>query len=416
MSRSTKSDANDPPTVAVVGGGAVGVTAATDLASRGADVTLYDRGDLGSESSGRAAGVLYDAYAEDVDAALADRALERFRAFGRSLPGFSFTPCPYVIAVREGDEDADAVPSMVDRMRAHDREVSVVDPAALAERFPIATDDLAVAAVAEGAGWCDPASYVAAMGERARREGVTVETETPVSLVGDGSTLRIEAGEGGMEEAANPDTREFDAVVVAAGAHTSRVLSDVGVAVPVVPYRVQALTSGVDYHGPMVYDATAGVYLRPHPTGLLAGDGTEPVEADPNDYDRDGDDWFVDDVTATLRERVDAVGDDGPDVARAWAGLCTATPDGDPLVGPVGNGDEDTGDRLFVAAGWQGHGFMRAPAMGEHVAEGVLASLDDEGVESDESPWIDAFDPERFDGDEEFEITEGMSVEGRSKE
>ena len=246
MSRSARTDPHDPPAVAVVGGGAVGVTAAADLAARGADVTLYDRGDLGAESSGRAAGVLYDAYAEDVDAALAARAMERFRAFDRSLPGFSFTACPYVIAVREGDPDADAVPSMVDRMRSHGRDVSVVDPAALAERFPVAADDLAVAAVAAGAGWCDPGSYVAAMGDRARREGVAVETGTAVSLAGDGSGLRTEPGGNSDEASGDPDEaadgsaerREFDAVVVAAGAHTSGVLADAGVAVPVVPYRV----------------------------------------------------------------------------------------------------------------------------------------------------------------------------------
>ncbi|WP_435095894.1 NAD(P)/FAD-dependent oxidoreductase [Halorubrum sp. N11] len=431
MSRSARTDPRAPPAVAVVGGGAVGVTAAADLAARGADVTLYDRSTLGAGSSGRAAGVLYDAYAEDVDAALAARAIERFRAFDRSLPGFSFTPCPYVIAVREGDADAEAVPAMVDRMRAHGRAVSVVDPEPLGERFPIATGDLAAAAVAENAGWCDPASYVAATGERARREGVAVQTDTPVSLAGDGPELLV--GDADRRGAG----RGFDAVVVAAGAHTTDLLGEAGIEVPVVPYRVQALTAGlgeagsaggeagsagydgpVVYDEPMVYDATAGVYLRPHPTGLLAGDGTEPVPADPDGYDRTGDDWFVESVSATLRERLDVVGPDwaadptGPDVERAWAGLCTATPDGDPLVGPVG----DPADRVFVAAGWQGHGFMRAPAVGELVAEGVLASLD--GIEAREpaSPWIDAFDPDRFDGDEEFDIAEGMSVERRSGE
>ncbi|OYR50591.1 FAD-binding oxidoreductase [Halorubrum sp. Ea8] len=406
------------PAVAVVGGGAVGVTAAADLAARGVDVTLYERGSLGAESSGRAAGVLYDAYAEDVDAALAARAMERFRAFDRSLPGFSFAPCPYVIAVREGDPDADAVPAMVERMRSHGRDVSLVTPSALADRFPIAADDLAVAAVAEGAGWCDPASYVEATGRRARREGVTIETETAVSVTGDGPGLRIDGEDDGRAE-----TREFDAVVVAAGARTADVLAGAGVEVPVVPYRVQALTSGVDYDGPMVYDATAGVYVRPHPTGLLAGDGTEPVPADPDDYGREGDDWFVASVTETLRDRVDAVSGDGPDVGpdveRAWAGLCTATPDGDPLVGPVGEGgDGPAGDAdpLFVAAGWQGHGFMRAPAMGELVAEGVVASLDGTDADDPESPWIGAFDPDRFDGDEAFDISEGMSVGERTGE
>ena len=392
----------DPPTVGVVGGGAVGVTAAADLAARGADVTLFDRGELASGSSGRAAGVLYDAYAEDVDAALAARAMDRFRTFDRTLPGFSFTACPYVIAVREGDPDADAVPEMVERMREHGREVSVVDPNALGERFPLRTDDLAVAAVAEGAGWCDPASYVGAIGDRARREGVRIETGTPVAFDGPvASRLRV----GGS-------VRSFDAVVLAAGAHTGRLLASGGVRVPIKPYRVQALTSRPPYDGPMTYDATAGAYFRPHPTGLLAGDGTEPVEADPDEYDRTADDWFREDVSAVLAERADYV----PEVERSWAGLCTATPDGDPLVGPVGAPSAG----VFVAAGWQGHGFMRAPAMGEHVAEGVVASLSAgsdvrAGSRSARSPWVDAFDPNRFDGDEEFEIREGMSVESRGE-
>jgi len=67
----------------------------------------------------------------------------------------------------------------------------------------------------------------------------------------------------------------------------------------------------------------------------------------------------------------------------------------------------DPADRVFVAAGWQGHGFMRAPAIGELVAEGVLASLGGIEAEDPDSPWIDAFDPDRFDGNEEFDIAEG---------
>ncbi|WP_418280783.1 NAD(P)/FAD-dependent oxidoreductase [Halorubrum sp. DTA98] len=392
---------DDDWTVAVVGGGAVGVTAAVDLAARGASVTLFERDELGSGSSGRAAGVIYDAYAEDVDAALAARSMERFRSLSTSLPGFEFTPCPYVIAVRAGDEDADAVPAMVDRMRAHGRDVSVVDLDALGERFPIETDDLAVAAVAEGAGWTDPGAYVAAMGERARRAGVAIRTGSEVHLdPNDPCTVRVDR----RPRDSGGDGRSFDAVVVAVGAHTERLLADAGVGVPVKPYRVQALISRTPYDGPMTYDATAGAYFRPHPTGLLAGDGTEPVAVDPDGYDRSADGWFVDSISDTLRARADH----DPDVERAWAGLCTATPDGDPLVGELSAG-------LFVAAGWQGHGFMRAPAVGELVAEGVLASLSGVAPDDPSSPWIDAFDPTRFDGSEEFEIVEGMSVRTRNE-
>ncbi len=82
-----------------------------------------------------------------------------------------------------------------------------------------------------------------------------------------------------------------------------------------------------------------------------------------------------------------------PQIERAWAGLCTATPDYDPLLGELR-------PNCYVAAGWQGHGFMRSPALGEAIAKDVLG----EGE-------IPEFDPTRFTGDEEFEIVEGMAVE-----
>jgi sarcosine oxidase subunit beta len=369
-----------PDDVGVVGAGAVGLTAARDLAARGVDVTVYERAEPGAGASGRAAGVLYDAYADRRDADVARRALERFRALD-GTGEFAFTERPYVWLARAGDDQrADAVRETAGRMREAGVDAAVLDPAALRERFPgVAADDVAVAAVTPNAGHADTGAYVDAVAGLAREAGVdlrtgaraTIETAPPAVVAGGERTVH-------------------DAVLVAAGAHTKAVLADAGVAVPLKPYRVQALTAAVDYDGPMCYDASGGFYLRPHPTGLLAGDGTEEREVDPDDWDRGADDWFVDEVAGGLDRRV---GVDASDPERAWAGLCVATPDRDPLLGPVADG-------VHVAAGWQGHGFMRAPALGEHVAAVVLGGDPPAG-----------FEPARFDGDEEFQVVEGMAVE-----
>lgn len=372
--------------IAVVGAGAVGVTAAHDLACEGADVTLYDRGGVANGASGRAAGICYDAFADGLDAEIAGDAIERFRALSGDET-FSFTECPYVWLAREGDpERADAIRDQVRRMQDNGIVALEMDGDALAERFPaLRTDDVAVAGIAGAAGYVDPAAYTASLATAATGTGVTLETETPVDVRSDPARVIRPDGE----------AHAVDAVLVAAGARTKGLLADAGVPLAVKPYRVQALVATGDLAEPMCYDATGGFYLRPHAAGFLAGDGTEDREADPADYDREADPTFADDLLERVAHRVPGVADGDHDrgLERAWAGLCTATPDRDPLVGAVR-------DDLYVATGFQGHGFMRAPAIGQRLAKEIVGGS-----------GIDAFDPTRFDGDEAFPVVEGMSLD-----
>ena len=366
--------------IAIVGAGAVGATAAYELARRGAGVTLYDRGPVANGASGRAAGVCYDAVATEPAATVARTAVDRFRTLS-GPDTFSFQGCPYVWFARDGDEEnAAAIRSGLDRMVEHGVAADRIDASTLSEQFPaLRTDDVAVAGVTGGAGYADPGAYTACLAENAAVEGATVETHTPVGIGIDPPQIVPDGG----------SPREVDAVLVAAGANTKRLLDGVSVPIAMKPYRVQALVAAAAVDRPMWYDATAGCYARPHPDGLLAGDGTRTVEADPTTYDRDADPGFG----ASLSERLSGrLPDLRPEVRRAWAGLCTATPDRQPLVGALREG-------LYVATGFQGQGFMRAPATGRLVAKQLLGG-----------PGIDAFDPARFSGDEAFSIREGMSV------
>ena len=54
-------------------------------------------------------------------------------------------------------------------------------------------------------------------------------------------------------------------------------------------------------------------------------------------------------------------------LARGWAGVEAFTPDELPLLGPVGGIDG-----LLVAAGFSGHGFALAPALGDVLARLAL--------------------------------------------
>jgi sarcosine oxidase subunit beta len=371
--------------VAVVGAGAVGTTVAYDLTRRGADVVVYEREAVAAGASGCAAGLCYDADADRLDARVAARAMERFGTLSGS--GFTFTACPYVWLARESDRRrADVIREQVPRMRERGRDVALIDPTDLAAAFPdLRTGDVAAAAVARSAGYADPAAYARTMAVRAEAAGAEVREGSAARLASDGD------GDG-PAVLADGDRRPVDAVVVAAGAHTRRVVAPVA-PLPLKAYRVQAaVTDGGPAEVPMLFDATGSYYLRPHREGLLVGDGTVPEDHDPDGYEREADATFIADCDDDLERALAA---DPPAVDRAWAGLCTATPDGDPLLGEVADG-------VFVAAGWHGHGFMRAPATGEAVADLVLGRDPLDGIER--------FSPARFDGDEEFPIVEGMDA------
>ena len=358
--------------VAVIGGGVVGVTTALELGRREAEVTLFEADELASKSTGRAAGVCYDAFADPNDADIATRALSVFRERD------ALVDCPYVWLARDGDDRSiDAIDDGVSRMQRNGLDVELVDPDVLGERYPaLCVEDVERAAVANDAGYVETTAYTRETAALAVDAGVDVRERTPVSV----------------ESGRTVDGETYDAVVVAAGAHTARLLADGGLSLAMKPYRVQAFCSEptpISERVPMLYDATGGYYLRPRAGGLFVGDGTEPIERDPDEYDRTADDWFVDDCATYLKT---AIGETVPE-RRSWAGLCTATPDGDPLVGERAPG-------VYVATGFQGHGFMRAPALGERLAEQVCSG-----------DGIDAFDPKRFDGDEAFEIVEGMALD-----
>ncbi|WP_135302153.1 NAD(P)/FAD-dependent oxidoreductase [Haloarcula amylovorans] len=354
--------------VAVVGGGAVGLVAASDLAARGVSVTLYERDEPGSGATGRAAGICYDAFAGKLDAAVAERALTRYREWEL------LDPCPYVWAARErGDETA--IQGQVAEMQSHGRPVERISPDELGERYPpLRTERIEAAGIATAAGLLDTDAVVTRLADRARECGVTVETNAPVSLLG---PTTVET----------PSRRtDFDAVVVAAGPATKPLVADVGVSLALETYRTQALVTD-PFEGalPSFYDATEEFYWRPHGDALLVGGGAHAT--DPAEWDADADPAFVEAALENVRSSTTL----DPTFDRAWAGLCTAAPDRDPLVGRATDG-------LWVATGWQGHGLMRAPAMGEFVAEQVSGT-----ASRIDAPLSTRFDPTRFDDEASFD-------------
>ncbi len=204
-----------------------------------------------------------------------------------------------------------------------------------------------------------PTDLTLLYGRLARENGATAESDLGdprVTWNGGRWTLHVGELEASSER-----------LVVACGAWTKGVLQGLGHPLPLAPYLTRAclVKAGHPKVFPWVHDSELDVYLRPFPGGdVLAGDGTELKEVDPDHLDPSSDLPFLENVAGFMERRFPAWASSS--VGASWHGICTSTPDRRPMVGPV---PEAPG--LFVLAGFNGFGVMRAGAVARWMADAL---------------------------------------------
>lgn len=389
----------------VIGAGVIGASAAWELARLGAQVTLYEAGAVGEGSSARAAGVSSEVTWDEQDRAW----VEESRALYRNPPGGG------PALVREtGSLTWTAVPGRLDSscalLDAAGTLYETGTGARLAQRFPALRLDVSGTFLhVPGDGTVAGADYARAAATALRKVGGEVQAGTPVRLALPSGPGRAN-GDRGLVTVLLPDesTRTFDRVLVAAGAHSPNVLRGRGVQLPVRPYRTQLVVVDVGARASglpsaVFHDLDLGWYWVPESRAgrYLMGDGTEHVESDPDRFQERADDAFLRSVGERLVQRT-RCGEDAR-LGAAWAGLCTATPDRRPLLGPVPGGEG-----VWVAVGMNGFGVMRGPAIGRAIAQALMQDdpsdlparyrADRPGLRYDEAP--------------SFPVREGYALEG----
>jgi sarcosine oxidase subunit beta len=157
-------------------------------------------------------------------------------------------------------------------------------------------------------------------------------------------------------------------VLVAAGPWTPALLSTAGVTLPIEASRQQVvqLVPPAEFGrlGVVIEDMTQGFYARPEAAAsVLAGVLEEAAEeiVSPEGFNQGVDFDFVRRVGGLWAHRYPQAPD--AEVRGGYASLYDITPDWQPVLGAV-PGREG----LFVAAGFSGHGFKLAPALGECLA------------------------------------------------
>ncbi len=367
----------------MLGAGVAGCALAYHLALRGiAPITVYDPRTPAAGASGRAAGVVTEQLWNRFDVEVTRESHREYAELCRRWEPAAFVENGFVRVTRD-PATAEILAEAVERWRAWGVNVDPVGAERLARRIPAGRFDDIVGAVLSPYDACvTPSSITTIYAEAARSRGAAFDFGQPMSsLSRDGTGFVLARGAGELRARR---------VVVAAGAWSKALLAGLGHPLPLVPYRTQAALlkpPGSDAgEFPTIHDLDTDVYVRPETSGrILAGDGTERVEADPDRYVAGGDAAFLAHLADGLSSRLPGFA--ASDVVRAWAGVCTATPDRRPLVGAVPGADG-----LFVMAGFNGFGVMRAGGVARRLADHLV-----EGSPGGEAPEaLAAVWPARF--------------------
>jgi glycine/D-amino acid oxidase-like deaminating enzyme len=359
---------SDTAEVVIVGGGIEGAAAAWALAQRGVtDVVVAERHTVGSGMTGKSSGIVRCHYGVSSLAAMATVGLEVFEKpqqyLGDHAGDIGFRQSGYVVGV--GEPNVDSMRASLAAQRAVGVQTEEIEADEVARMWPYADlTPFAAFGWEPRGGYGDAYQTAQALAISARAAGVRIRQSTPVTAVlvaGDRAT-GVRLGDGSEVHA--------QTVVVATGAWTRPLLAPLGVDVPirVVREQIVLISPGVPTAGlPVFSDLVSLQYIRPETGGdVLFGnsDLAHVEEVDPDGYLNRATDAFVDTTVDKVGARFPGFTDAA--ISGSYAGCYDVTPDWNPVISATGI------DGLLVAAGFSGHGFKIAPAVGRLVADLVV--------------------------------------------
>ncbi|MEY7848242.1 NAD(P)/FAD-dependent oxidoreductase [Natrarchaeobius sp. A-rgal3] len=390
--------------VVVIGGGIVGLASAYELADRGADVVVCERGTVGSGSTERSVGGIRAQFSSPVNVDLSLESIDVWETFDERFGvDVQYRRTGYLFLARSAETAAafdDRVAMQTDRGVPSE----VLSPEAAHERSPAVDPETVVAATYSPTdGFADPHLALQGYARAATDAGVDVRTKTPVTDVlterdwrsseqggersGAGSGERSSESSTRVAGVETPDGRlEAEFVVNAAGPWAGRIAAMADVDLPITPKRRQVAVARpetpISEDDPLIVDLEGGTYVRPERDGdaLVGGHvGSSDPECDSDGYRTSMDFEWAADALEAVASWTTAFGPESA-IKRGWAGLYAVTPDDTAIV-------EESVPGFVTAAGFSGHGFQHAPATGKLVAElvvdGELSLVDADALSSD---------------------------------
>ena len=342
--------------VAIVGGGVIGCSVAYHLTALGwTDIVLFERGSLAGGATGICPGGIRQQFEGEADCRLARHSVRFFDRINDILEPdspFFFERSGYLFLAY-----SDATIERFRRNVAVQNRLGIpsvlLAPDAIHSMLPnVAMDGIVGGSFCAEDGFIEDCHGVTnQLAARARANGATIRREEVRQLgrTGRGWTLETDSGR-----------LDTDHVVLAAGADSTVLASQVGLVLPIVPERrriAYTVPCAAGMLPPLVVALERAVAAKQLTNGVLyLGWLAETPDVD--------DLTFIE-RTMEAGSKILPILADLP-VRRVMGGIYDNTPDRRPILGPVSGLDG-----LFLAAGFSGHGFMIAPAVGEIIAAAV---------------------------------------------
>lgn len=398
--------------VVIVGGGIVGAATAQALARAGLKPLVLEKGAFGGAVSGASLACISTHMMDLEELPLLAWTRARWAELDAEIGGFEYNRCGQLRFIAR-EADIAVAEGWIAAERAAGLTPELLDPAAVREVEPALTGPILAASWSALDAVVNPFLAVRALLADAQRHGATVRAHTPVTAI------RTEGGR--VTGVTTPDGAvDTPHVVLAAGPWAAKLAAPLGVVLPMLPRKAQCLATvrvppvvrrvvgacesagGVEAGYTQIQQAREGQVLfntvlaggtvqspagtetssggnasegigsgsRPHgggegPAGA-GGASATAVHATvaPPSFVPPVDLAFVRDSVETLLWLFPGLGE--IQVLRSWVRYEAVTPDSRFVAGPAGP------DGLWIAAGDNGTGFVRSPAIGRLITDGIL--------------------------------------------
>ena len=376
--------------VVVVGGGVMGSSIAYHVARQGRRVLVVERAEPAVEPSASwaSAGGVRRQGRHPAEAKLAIEAIARWLTLEQELEADLHYRRAGNLYLGEGDDEAERVAAFVRTQIANGfADVRLLDRKECLEVVPGLNDAVSAGSYSPSDGQADPGLTTRALAAAARRNGAEYwnATESLGVVMWGGRAVGLRTSRGEVEA---------DHVVLAAGAWTDELAAGAGFRLPIRPTALQILISTPAPPRtlrPVLGSAGRALSLKQLPSGefMLGGGWQGDVAPDRRSYSMRQ--ASIDGSWATASGLLPAVGRQS--LARRWCGIEAKSIDEIPFIGPIPGVE-----RLTVAAGFTGHGFAIASAVGRAVADQLVGkpTPELEGLSPSRAAMFDPLEVDQF--------------------